>query len=119
MWVEPAHSYAGGDWRREPRREAFIPLGPVGAWDSGVVGYVAAGGPAPLKDDLFMYITGNNWTHHFKLTGLLKEGRMWQIGGVRRKRGRLIGYRTGDSGSEPSRIPPGRSVPEAWASRRI
>ena len=42
---------------------------------------------------------------------------MWQIGGVRLKRGRLVGYRTGGSGSEPSRIAPGRSVPTAWANR--
>lgn len=117
MWVELAHSYDGVDWRREPRREPLIPLGPAGAWDSGMVGYVAAGGPAAVGDDWYMYYTGNNWTHHFKLTALEERGRMWQIGGVRLKRGRLVGYRTGGSAAEPARVAPGRAVPSAWANR--
>lgn len=117
MWVELAHSYDGVDWRREPRREPFIPLGPAGAWDSGMVGYVAAGGPAAIGEDWFIYYTGNNWTHHFNVTALPERGRMWQIGGVRLKRGRLVGYRTGGSEAEPSRIAPGRSVPAAWANK--
>jgi hypothetical protein len=117
MWVELAHSYDGVDWRREPRREPLIPLGPAGAWDSGMVGYVAAGSPAAIGDDWFIYYTGNNWTHHFDLTALAERGRMWQIGGVRLKRGRLVGYQTGGAGAEPSRIAPGRVVPTAWANR--
>lgn len=117
MWVELAHSYDGVDWRREPRREPFIPISPAGAWDSGMVGYVAAGSPAAIGDDWFIYYTGNNWTHHFKLTAFPERGRMWQIGGVRLKRGRLVGYRTGGSGSDPSRITPGWSVPAAWANQ--
>jgi hypothetical protein len=117
MWCELAHSRDGADWRREPRREPFIPLGPAGAWDSGMVGFVAAGGPVEVGDDWYFYYTGNNWTHHFDLVALPERGRLTQIGGVRVKRGRLVGYRTGGRGDEAEGATPGRQVPAAWANK--
>jgi len=117
MWCELAYSRNGIDWEREPRREPFIATGGSGAWDSGMVGYVAAGGPAVVGDDWYYYYTGNNWTHHFKVTAFPERGRMWQIGGVRLKRGRLVGYRTGPGHAEPSREDSDRVAPSAWANR--
>jgi len=117
MWCELAHSRDGIDWQREPRREPFIPIGPAGAWDSGMVGYTAAGGPAPVGDDWYFYYTGNNWTHHFKLTAFPERGRMWQIGGVRLKRGRWVGYWTGAQRTDSAPSPAGRGVSAAWANR--
>jgi len=116
MWTELVHSYDGLDWRREPRREPFIPIGPEGAWDSGMIAYVAAGGPAPVGEDWFIYYTGNNWTHHFKVTALPERGRMFQIGGLRLKRGRLVGYHTGMQRPDVE-LKAGRAVPTAWANR--
>jgi hypothetical protein len=117
MWCELVHSHDGVDWRREPRREPFIPLGPPGAWDSGMVGFVAAGGPAEVGDDWYFYYTGNNWTHHFNLVALPERGRLTQIGGIRVKRGRLVGYRTGGRADETAEATPIRRVPVAWANK--
>lgn len=117
MWCELAHSRDGIDWRREPRREPFIPVGPAGAWDSGMVGFVAAGGPAAVGDDWHFYYTGNNWTHHFQITAFAERGRMWQIGGVRLKRGRLVGYKTGPRESDAVATSGSRGVPPAWTDK--
>jgi hypothetical protein len=40
-----------------------------------------------------------------------------QIGGVRVKRGRLVGYRTGGRGDGADEAAPGREVPAAWANK--
>jgi len=117
MWCELAYSRDGIDWQREPRREPFIPVGPAGAWDSGMVGFVAAGSPVAIGDDWHWYYTGNNWTHHFNVTAFPERGRMWQIGGVRVKRGRLVGYRTGGGDADSSRATAKRGTPPAWENK--
>jgi hypothetical protein len=82
-----------------------------------MVGFVAAGGPVEVGDDWYFYYTGNNWTHHFDLVALPERGRLTQIGGVRVKRGRLVGYRAGGRGDDAAEAPPDRQVPAAWANQ--
>ena len=95
MWAELAHSYDGLDWRRETLREPFIPIGAEGTWDCAMIGYTHAGCPIAVGDWWYVYYSGLNWDHHFRVRGLKERGRLRLIGAVRLKRGRLVGYHAG------------------------
>ncbi len=115
MWSELVHSYDGVHWRREPKRDPFIPLGPEGAWDCGMVFFISAGSPVPIGDYWYIYYTGTNWDHHFQIRSMKEKGRLRMIGAVRLKRGRLVGYETGrveETGHESNgarAVPPDRA----------
>ena len=92
MWIELVHSYDGVEWRREPKREALVPLGAEGAWDAGIVYYPGVGCPFAVGDDWFIYYSGTNFDHHHQIRSRKALGQFRAIGAARLKRGRLIGY---------------------------
>ena len=49
------------NWTRTPRRAPFIPLGPEGSFDSGMI--FTARSPVVVKDQLFFYYGGFNKVH--------------------------------------------------------
>ena len=63
--VQLIHSRDGINWRRTENREVFIPNGPQGAWDSGII-FTATGSTAgfPMKDEkIFLYYFGMQGNH--------------------------------------------------------
>jgi len=117
MWCELAHSYDGADWRREATREPFIPIGPEGAWDSGMAVFIAAGCPASVGDYWYVYYTGTNFDHHHRIHAMEDKGDIRMVGAVRLKRGRLVGYHTGSPGQAPQAGEGAREVPPDWVDR--
>ena len=95
MWCELVHSRDGITWKREAKRDPFIPLGTDGAWDSGLVAFVATGCPCPVGDDWLFYYSGTNFDHHYKIRGMAERGRVRAIGAASVRRGRLVGYEAG------------------------
>jgi len=95
MWIELVHSYDGVQWRREPKREPLIPLGADAAWDTGIVYYPGVGCPFAVGDDWFIYYSGTNFDHHHRIRSRKELGQFRAMGGVRLKRGRLVGYQAG------------------------
>ncbi len=88
------YSFDGIDWRREPADEPFLSVTP-GAWDSGMIGFVAPGSPVRVGDDLFFYYGGANMTHNYKIMNGEKTLKM-RLGLAVVKRGRLVGYHAGN-----------------------
>ena len=117
MSCELVHSDDGITWQREPRREAFIPLGPEDSWDCGMIGFVSAGCPVTIGDYWYVYYTGMNWDHHFNIRGTGKKERVRLVGAVRLKRGRLIGYHTGPVEGAGQERGSGRQVPLDWRNK--
>lgn len=92
------HSYDGFDWRRAPLETPIIETTP-NAWDCGMIGFVAAGSPLLLGDELCIYYGGINWNHNKEIV----DGRDTiypGLGIASVKRGRLIGYHAGDEKGE-------------------
>jgi len=91
MWCELVHSFDGVEWRREAVREPLIVPQP-GAWDSGMVTYVAAGSPVEIGGKLLVYYGGNNFSHHASVRGELPQDPIRGIGVAGVPSGRLVGY---------------------------
>jgi len=117
MWCELVHSYDGIHWRREAEPEPFITLGSEGSWDCGMIGFVSAGCPVAVGDFWYVYYSGMNWDHHFKIRGMEEKGRMRLIGAVRLKRGRLVGYHTGPADDAQQEQSSSREVPPDWRNK--
>ena len=117
MWSELLHSYDGTEWRREATREPFVPLGPDGSWDCGMIGFVSAGCPAEIGEHWYVYYTGMNWDHHSRIRGMKDKGRMRLIGAARTKRARLVGYHTGPVATARAERRSGREVPPEWRDK--
>ena len=94
-WLELTHSYDGIQWRREPRREPFVPVGEEGAWDSGLIVWATVGCPVHFGDYSYVYYGGSNCDHRRKIVALQDQGVLRSLGVVRVKRGRWVGYRAG------------------------
>jgi len=117
MWCELVHSYDGADWRRESTREPFIPIGPEGAWDSGMASFITAGCPMRISDYWYVYYTGTNFDHHHRIHAMEDKGEVRMVGAVRLRQGRLVGYHTG-SPEQAAQVRDGaREVPPAWVDR--
>ena len=97
--VKLFHSFDGIDWRRETNNDILIPQSP-GAWDSECIGYVQAGSPVRVGDDLYFYYGGMNTNHHdaVKCAETPNARRGLGIGIV--PCGRLAGYHAGKESGE-------------------
>ncbi len=109
-WYELVHSYDGLEWKREPRREAFIAPTP-GQWNAGGLGYMATGCPLEIGEHYYFYPTAVNWLHNGRLISAQDKGRLRLIAGARIKKGRFVGYATGvrypfERPAERNKIPP-------------
>lgn len=58
-----AFSRDGRNWRRTAARETFLPLGPAGSWDCGMI-FHAAGPPPLVGDEMRFYYSGWDGPHH-------------------------------------------------------
>jgi hypothetical protein len=107
LWNELVYSFDGIQWRREPRRDALIDREP-GGWQSAGIGFVAAGCPLLLGDELLFYFSASNILHHNLPTQRWLEqlrtgqdrGCVRGIGRATVPRGRLIGYHAGEETGE-------------------
>jgi len=67
--VQLAWSWDLFNWTRPPQREPFLPLGPKGTFDSGMIFTAIA--PVQMGDELWFYYGGFNGPHNISL---LREG---------------------------------------------
>jgi len=92
------HSFDGIDWRREPDETPFIEPTPD-VWDCGSTGFVSAGSPVLIGDDLYFYYSGTNMNHNYGIMNKDKTLHM-RLGLGVVKRGRLVGYHAGQAKGE-------------------
>ena len=97
MWLELLHSYDGIDWRREPLREPWIAVQP-GRWDFPQL-RVAGSPPVEVGDDLYVYYSSMNTTHHGEVpTGAPAHRSAIGVRAV--PRDRWVAYTAGDQEGE-------------------
>lgn len=64
MDVQLVVSYDGHSWQRMGKREPFIPLGPMGSYDAGMI--AVSREPVVVGDEIFIYYSGWDGTHDSK-----------------------------------------------------
>ena len=70
--IQLASSRDGRHWHR-PLRSTFLPNGPEGAFDAGVI-HMMANAPLRVGDKLFLYYDGSSMRHSVKLRDAKKMG---------------------------------------------
>jgi hypothetical protein len=86
MWTELVHSYDGLQWRREPVRVPFVPRLP------GTCTCTVASPPIAVGDEVWIYDSINNRTHHGVPNPAVAKG----IRIVALPRDRWVGYVAGE-----------------------
>ena len=61
LYCELAYSHDGQNWERICQGQSFLPTGPDGAWDAGMVGPTTT--PVIFNDSLYYYYWGVTTTH--------------------------------------------------------
>jgi hypothetical protein len=99
IYCQLTYSVDGVTWQRDGHRDIFLPPGPRGSWDSGMVFPIK---PLIVGDEIWIYYGGYNIRHHTWSTapfGELQEG--CRVGGcVGLAKLRLDGFVSLDAGDE-------------------
>jgi hypothetical protein len=97
MWIELMHSYDGIHWRREAGREPYITDGqPVGLQGKMVTTF--SNPPIAVEDELWIYCSSVNRTHHDSVTDETLAQRHIMLAAL--KRDRWVGYAAGEREGE-------------------
>lgn len=93
--LELVHSADGCDWRREAKRELFVPPGPPGSPEAGMAAFVMDTGPVEMGDETWIYYTGYPETHNADRYSFHPGIMVRAVG-----RDRWVGYEAGEHEGE-------------------
>ena len=115
MWQELVYSYDCLEWRRDPLRKPYITASP-GTWNIAL-GYSACGCPIEIGGHHYFYYQGRNNKHSSFLSAAKEKGHLRHICAARVRKGRFIGYITGQQRAFERPDKKKKVVPREWVNR--